>query len=394
MPADMTRQDMIRALMDRHGTGRVLFRNTRAVVSGFPQRQVLPVALPLPDLYANSVVGTQGYFPEHGLEEEDWIAADPRVAWLETFIKKHRSAKILVICHLAATTIALEKYYNLRVGIRCTAFHEGLSIIERDRAAAWFAEADGGAQLMLCSEIGSEGRNFQFAHHLVLFDLPLDPDLVEQRIGRLDRIGQRETIHIHVPYLRDCAHEYLFRWYHQGLNIFQQSCAAGYVIFEKFKPRLLEQLQAQTDAADDLIRQTQEFYAQTRHTLEQGRDRLLELNSCDQDKAKQLIDQISAEENSQYLSTYMSSVFDHYGVDVEDHSDQSLILRPSGHMRTEHFPGLRGDGISITYDRDKALVREDFDFLSWEHPMVTDVMEMIVKNDTGNACVGKIQVKS
>ena len=72
-------------------------------------------------------------------------------------------------------------------------FHEGLSIVQRDRNAACFAEPDG-ARLLLCTEIGSEGRNFQFAHHLMLWDLPLDPDLLEQRIGRLDRIGQRGDI--------------------------------------------------------------------------------------------------------------------------------------------------------------------------------------------------------
>jgi ATP-dependent helicase HepA len=76
-----------------------------------------------------------------------------------------------------------------------------MSIVERDRAAAWFAEEDSGAQVLLCSEIGSEGRNFQFASNLVMFDLPFNPDLLEQRIGRLDRIGQAHDIQIHVPYL-------------------------------------------------------------------------------------------------------------------------------------------------------------------------------------------------
>ena len=83
---------------------------------------------------------------------------------------------------------------------------DGLKPVQRDRNAAWFAEPDG-ARLMICSELGSEGRNFQHARHLVLFDLPLDPDLVEQRIGRLDRIGQTEPIHIHVPYLTGSADE-------------------------------------------------------------------------------------------------------------------------------------------------------------------------------------------
>ena len=68
-------------------------------------------------------------------------------------------------------------------------FHEDMSIMARDKAAANFSKPDG-ANLLIASEIGSEGRNFQFSHHLVLFDLPLDAALVEQRIGRLDRIGQ------------------------------------------------------------------------------------------------------------------------------------------------------------------------------------------------------------
>ena len=69
-----------------------------------------------------------------------------------------------------------------------------MSIIERDRAAAYFADTDNGAQVLLSSSIGSEGRNFQFACHLVLFDLPENPDLLEQCIGRLDRIGQTRDV--------------------------------------------------------------------------------------------------------------------------------------------------------------------------------------------------------
>ena len=101
----------------------------------------------------------------------------------------------------AQTAIDLEKYLHLNVGVRSAAFYEGLSIVERDRAAAYFADSQAGAQSLICSEIGSEGRNFQFAHHLILFDLPVHPDLLEQRIGRLDRIGQRHNIQIHVPYI-------------------------------------------------------------------------------------------------------------------------------------------------------------------------------------------------
>jgi ATP-dependent helicase HepA len=118
-----------------------------------------------------------------------------------------------------------------------TVFHEGLSLVQRDRNAAWFAEEDG-ARILICSEIGSEGRNFQFAHHLVLFDLPLDPELLEQRIGRLDRIGQTSEIQVHVPYITGSSHEVLACWYHQGLNSFEKNLAGGRELLDRFGARV------------------------------------------------------------------------------------------------------------------------------------------------------------
>lgn len=67
------------------------------------------------------------------------------------YLTSHRSQKVLVICAKAATALQLEQVLREREGIRAAVFHEGMSIIERDRAAAWFAEEDTGAQVLLCS---------------------------------------------------------------------------------------------------------------------------------------------------------------------------------------------------------------------------------------------------
>ena len=112
-----------------------------------------------------------------------------------------------------------------------------MTIVQRDRNAAWFSESDG-ARLLICSEIGSEGRNFQFAHHLILFDLPIHPELLEQRIGRLDRIGQTEDIHIHVPYVVGSPQEVLVRWFHEGLNAFEDNLEGGNQLSGKFIDRV------------------------------------------------------------------------------------------------------------------------------------------------------------
>src|SRR5690606_31972726 len=192
------RAQVVRALLDRHGTGRVMFRNTRRHVGGFPLRQLHAVSLQPP---ADFCGATALYPAEAWPDAALWLREDPRVAWVAQLLQQHRDRKFLLICHERRSAEALENWLRLQRGVRSAVFHEGLRLLERDRAAAWFAETEGGAQVLVCSEIGSEGRNFQFAQDLILFDLPADPDLVEQRIGRLDRIGQADTIRIHVPCL-------------------------------------------------------------------------------------------------------------------------------------------------------------------------------------------------
>ena len=179
----------------------------------------------------------------------DWWQCDPRVTWLANKLRELKKHKILVICASAQTALDLETVLRQREGLRVGVFHEDLSIIERDRAAAWFADMEDGAQALICSEIGSEGRNFQFAHHLILFDLPLNPDLLEQRIGRLDRIGQRETIQIHIPYLAQTAQEVMYRWYQEGMQAFPHTCPAGPGVYAQLSPQLLDVLaQPQPDS--------------------------------------------------------------------------------------------------------------------------------------------------
>ena len=118
------------------------------------------------------------------------------------------------------------------------------------------------------------------------------------------------------------------------------------------------------------------------------------MNSCNYAKAQELITEIEAEENILELETYMAKIFQEYGVEHEHHSENTEILRPTSHMRTSHFPGLDEDGTVLTYSRTKALVQEDIEFLSWEHPMVHEAMEMTIDSELGNAVINTISVKS
>jgi ATP-dependent helicase HepA len=391
---DDAHQAVIDALLDRHGTGRVLFRNTRAAIQGFPERQPLPEPLPCPDLYEHHQYGVTGLAPEQSVDEEDWLAQDPRVSWLEKKLASLRPAKVVVICAKASTAMALEHYLQLRAGIRSAAFHEHLSLIERDRAAAYFADTEQGAQALICSEIGSEGRNFQFAHHLVLFDLPANPDLLEQRIGRLDRIGQTEAIRIHIPYLQGTSQEVQYRWFQEGLNAFAESCAVGVAVQEHVQGQWQQALDGDESQLEPLVAASASETARLKDILHNGRDALIELNSCRVDEAEALIAGIEEEENAAEVRDYMIQAFDILGVDLEDHSEHADILKPGEQFQAGLVAELPEDGLTVTWDRQQALQREDMAFMSWEHPMVTGVMDSVNSSGLGKAALANLSVKA
>ena len=387
---NQTVAEAVQSLLDRHGTGRVLFRNTRDAVKGFPERVLHPYPLPAPDSYRSQSddAPLECLLHPELLLGEDWLVTDPRVSWLVDWLKQRRDEKVLIICALAETAQDLEKYLRLNAGVRSAVFHEHLTLVARDRAAAYFGEEEEeGAQVLICSEIGSEGRNFQFAHNLLLFDLPLNPDLLEQRIGRLDRIGQRHTVKIHAPYYEASAQAVLLRWYQQGINAFERVCPAGGTLFESLGETLQACLRNSNDshALDSLIDSAQTQTTTLMQTLQQGRNRLLELSSCNSELAADVIEQVETASCNLQLETYMSKVFDHFGVDQQPHSAHSIVLHPGDHMQCDNFPCLPEDGVTATYQRSQALIREDMLFLTWEHPMVTDAMDMALSGDFGNS---------
>ena len=391
--------EILEILLDQHGTGRVLFRNTRQTIAGFPKRILNQYPLELPLIYQNIISDNKSVIlqPETLVEPDLWLRDDPRVNWLIEKIRQLRPNKVLVITSQLTTALALEKHLRLTTNISASAFHEGLSVIERDKAAAYFADLEDGAECLICSEIGSEGRNFQFASDLILFDLPLSPDLLEQRIGRLDRIGQKSSINIHVPLIENTPMAAIFNWYNAGLNLFEKSCSFGFTIYEKFKDELLDILKS--TAIDNiklnkLIEQTKSQAILMQQQAELGRNRLLELSSCNTEKATELFKSIEQQESPQQLQDYMNKVFNKFGVSHEPHSDSSEILKPSEHMESSYFPGLKEDGNTVTYSREKALVREDIEFLSFEHPMVRESMAMILSENSGSAVLCTMSLKA
>lgn len=403
------RQELISELIDRHGTSRVLFRNTRQGVKGFPHRIYNEIVLEMPTQYANAlkVMGMMGgnkledlLYPERLFQRMNpnakWHEFDPRIEWLITFLKNHRDEKILVICKQADTAIQLEQVLREKEAIRSAVFHEKMSIVERDKASAYFAQQEDGAQVLISSSIGSEGRNFQFARRLVLFNLPDNPDLLEQGIGRLDRIGQKHDIEIYVPCFNHSTQLILAEWYHRGLNAFEETCPMGATLFREFNAELTAYLlnPERSEAFEAFVEQTHKRQQQLKVELEKGRDRLLELNSNGGETAQQLAQAIAEQDDNPQLVNFALNLFDVIGLEQEDLGEKSIVISPTGHMLVPDFPGLSEEGNTVTFDRELALMREDVLFLTWDHPMIRNGIDLITSADIGKCAVSLLVNKN
>ncbi|MEY4939675.1 MAG: hypothetical protein RIQ93_1410 [Verrucomicrobiota bacterium] len=394
------RENLLKALLDQHGTGRVVFRNTRATMSGFPRRQYCPCPLAEHNLAQLARIAREMQAEETGADAalRYSFKEDPRLDWLVAFLKEHRTAKALLICKSTRKVAAIEAALQERISVKVGLFHEGLPLVQRDRNAAWFAEPDG-AQLLICSEIGSEGRNFQFAHHLILFDLPLNPGLLEQRIGRLDRIGQTQTIRIHVPYVAGSSEEVVAEWYHRGLDAFETPLHGGSDYEEKFKARLMALAlacggsgaggDAEQGEVGRFIEETIAFREKLSLKMKRGRDRLLELNSFDPAVSARVIARIRAEDADPFLRNFLLQLLDHFGVRIKEHEEGDVFLDPS-HAYIEGFPSIPAEGMLATFDRARAIVREDIRFLSADHSLAQDAIDLLIDSKSGTTAFGSI----
>ncbi|SFS04922.1 ATP-dependent helicase HepA [Dyella sp. OK004] len=396
--ADTTKPDnareLIAALIDRHGTGRAMFRNRRAGIGGFPKR--LPVWHVL-DAGVLSDDGRQALLAEFHADiqqpapalELDYNA-DPRLDALVTLLDAHPQDKFLLICRSQAKVLALEEALRTKSGVGLARFHEGLGIVQRDRNAAYFAQPDG-ARLLLCSEIGSEGRNFQFAHRLVLWDLPLDPDLLEQRIGRLDRIGQKHDISIHILAVADSAQHVLARWYDEGVDAFRISPADGRELLRRYgEPlaRLADQHARGDDNRDQeldvLLAETRASHEEMAELIRAGRDHLLELAASRDLHADELQQAFAREENDLGRDTFVQRVLEQFGIHAEELGGKVLLLDPQ-YLSTDALPGFAEGPVAVTFARDTALAREDLPLLRMDHPMVAGALDLALSGEQGNA---------
>lgn len=360
-PGQLPHSLSITQLIDLFGAGRCYFRNTRSTISGFPERKASVVAL----------------------EKKD--DTNPIPSWIASFIKSDPHRKTLIITSSVVSALSLREELRKVTSIDIGIFHEEMNLLQRDRQAAWFAEQDG-PPVLICSETGSEGRNFQFCSDLILLNLPWNPELLEQRIGRLDRIGQKKTITIHVPVVSGSSDEIICRWYHEGAGLFEHNVPAAATVFDEMKERLEACTHTPSPSIEinGIIEDTRQRIVMLNRELYRHRDYLLEFASNNTPVAQTMIASINETADSRKAETIMKKLFKHFGITLEEAGDHRFSMN-TDYCSDHAFPLPRAKHPVITWDRSTACAHEHIEFMTVDHPMLNGALDLFLSSPYGTS---------
>ncbi len=127
------------------------------------------------------------------VERADAITENNKIQGLLDVLERRQGEKVIVFTQFLETLHYIDRTLSAH-GVRTSVFHGGLTASEKETAIDRFRRS---AQVLISSEAGGEGRNLQFCRSVVNYDLPWNPMKVEQRIGRVHRLGQKRDIYVY-----------------------------------------------------------------------------------------------------------------------------------------------------------------------------------------------------
>jgi len=187
--------------------------------------------------------------------------------------------KVLVFGSDLGLLRALQAQIADRERLEALLYDDAPTLEARDRIVARFRDPEG-PMLLLSGESGGEGRNFQFACHLVCLDLPDSPLTLEQRIGRLDRLGQTRPVEVHV--LAEPGEEtFLADLYEREIGIFDEPVGGLDTVLATLPEELEALRRKRTEETREAFRQKlAERVAEGRRAQHEGYDPLLDIRSA------------------------------------------------------------------------------------------------------------------
>lgn len=376
----------------------------------------LIAAAPAPD-NDRSAVSRLARQAEHWRDSSDQLLSDLRLSTISrpvpnriaqclraayAAVDSRRSAKVLIFTSWAQTaTLLVDKLRSLLGHGAVEQFIAGMADSELQAAADRFQSYEG-CCVLVCDELGGEGRNFQIADCIIHADIPWTPAQVEQRIGRVDRLGRAEVVRSIPIFARGTVEHDLFRLWDEGLALFTRSMSGMEIALESTQDQLSEALAGSVrQGLANLLDQVRSQSDALREEVE--KERLYEKESGDRELRRQFAaigeryrdGSVIREAVREWTSMAGLSNFrvqdDMMVYETRNFKLNSMrkarFLPPSMAEAARRLGNRRTTQIIGTFSRDLAVRREDLVFFApgddpWTDAVITNALEC----DRGRCC--------
>jgi hypothetical protein len=304
------------------------------------------------------------------IEDAKLVALDELV---ERLLKSDRAAKVLIFSQFLESIEMIRRRLADRHAVRV--FHGGMSREEKDLAHEAFRRS---VRVLVSSEAGGEGRNFQFCNIVINYDLPWNPMKIEQRIGRLDRIGQKRDVQIYNFAVRGMLDERILDVLEYRIQIFTETVGALDPILESFEGQVsriaLGENGDTSTAFDRLDANLEEGIREAKELEKLRQDFVLDWRSLQRDRAAQMLGR-EPRATRDDLERFCRVAIGRFGAfgGVESHDDGGLFIRVPGMLRARKY-GVEED-YRGTFDVQDALSDERMEFFAMGHPLVESILD-------------------
>jgi ATP-dependent helicase HepA len=311
---------------------------------------------------------------------------DPRAHWLADRAREWLTAgeKALVFVRELRSLEKLRRYLESAASLHISVFHEELSESQRDIEVARFRESN--LPILLCTEAAAEGRNFQFCTRMVHYELPLDPVVLEQRIGRLDRIGR--TRDVEIVYFRCARAQPDVAGLYERLDLFARPSAGLDTALAGVGAalRAAEETGAPLDA-DALLAAVQSARAQATRDL----PRVVYRDAYDASQAPAILARIP-EDLERRTRKFVLGAANDLGLKIVDKGGTALYyLELGASLTVEAIPGVPEESRWLgTFDRAEALAKDELEFFASGHALVEGLLLELEDGPRGRAAVFEI----
>jgi ATP-dependent helicase HepA len=302
-------------------------------------------------------------------------------------------AKVIVFTQFRDT----QDYLRDHVGAPWTVnlFHGQLKPHEKDGAVARFRDGHG-PQLLISTEAGGEGRNFQFCHILVNYDLPWNPMKVEQRIGRVDRIGQQRPVKIFNLSTRETIEERVVDVLTSRIGVFKETIGGldpilGEVENDLRTIFLLAEEEAHREL-ESFERRVQARVAEAREAERHLADLIMDTRSYRKEEVESLLQRPRAV-SPDHVKRFVLGALSELGVEIERVPEHAGVFHLRLGAKFEHlFPDeVRVERHrQVTFDLSVALEREEVEYLAFGHWMVDGLVEHVRSVDYGGVASTRV----